>query len=71
VAVQRAFPGRFAPPEDLYVDTRKISRPPSAPASPRFNAREDGAEDADELAEGLDYARLHESDDEPRPAKGA
>ena len=50
--------------EDFHIDTRKISRPPSAPASPKFNPREDGLAVPDDIADRLGGARDDDDDDE-------
>ena len=69
LAVKRAFPDRAMALEDFPVDTKKISRPPSAPASPKFNARDDGLA-PDDLTDSFGDAHLNDTDDDEHDAAG-
>ena len=57
--------------EDFRIDTKKISRPPSAPASPRFDGKADGLDDPDDLTDALGQSALDGHDDDDDHAHGS
>jgi len=68
LALRRAFPDRLAGVTDVHMsagETKKISRPPSAPPSPRLGGRHDLLhEDSDGLADRLSQSRLDDEEEE-------